>query len=61
MEYVLLMVVAVTLGALLMRGCVERKPGPEGGSIIQLWNQLLLAIGADKADEVKPQSGAPSP
>jgi hypothetical protein len=51
-EYVLLMIVAVALSALVMRSCVSRQED-QAGMIIQLWDTMVRTIGADTADEIK--------
>lgn len=50
-EYVLLMIVAVTISALVMRSCVSRQED-QAGVIIQLWDTMVRTIGVDTADEI---------
>jgi uncharacterized protein (UPF0333 family) len=52
-EYLLLLLVAVAIVSFAVRALVYRKEGSEGGVIIQVWNEMLTAIGKDEADEVK--------
>jgi uncharacterized protein (UPF0333 family) len=52
-EYLLLLIVAVTIVSLVVRGLVQRKEGTDGGVIIQVWNEMVTAIGKDEPDEVK--------
>jgi len=49
----MLMIVAVAISALLMRGCVSRQQD-QAGMMIQLWDTMLRVIGSDTADELKP-------
>lgn len=48
-EYVLLLVVAVTLATLITRMMVGREQGNEG-FVIRAWQTLITQIGADHAD-----------
>ena len=51
-EYVLLLLVVVTIASLLVREMVQRGPSPEErGFIIQGWAMLVEDIAADQADE----------
>lgn len=50
-EYVLLLVIAVSLVALISRAMVSQRPG-ETGFVIGVWQDVLSAIGSDKADDV---------
>lgn len=52
-EYLLLLVVAVAIASFAIRSLVQRKEGSDGGVIIQVWNDILQAIGKDPADEIK--------
>ncbi|MGE3973767.1 MAG: hypothetical protein AB7F59_04495 [Bdellovibrionales bacterium] len=51
-EYVMLMIVAIAIASLMMRGCVSRQQD-QAGMMIQLWDKMLLVIGEDTADELK--------
>lgn len=51
-EYVLLLVIAVSIVALISRSMVSQRPG-ETGFVIGVWQDVLAAIGSDKADDVK--------
>jgi hypothetical protein len=52
-EYILLLVVAVALAALITSKMVSRNPSNEG-FLIQAWDGMIKAIGADTADDVTP-------
>jgi hypothetical protein len=49
-EYVLLLVIAVGIAGLVLRGCVSRNEN-QAGVVIQLWDQMLKFIGSDIPDE----------
>lgn len=51
-EYVLLLVIAVSLAALLTKQLVNRRPGEEG-ILITKWQSMLKVIGDDFADDPK--------
>lgn len=53
-EYVLLLVIAVTIAMLMTRLMVSRDPG-QSGFVISKWNQIIEAIGADAADTPRQQ------
>lgn len=48
-EYVLLLVVAVTLATVITRMMVGREQGSEG-FVIRVWQNLITQIGSDHAD-----------
>lgn len=50
MEYILLLVVAVAIAGLVLKGCVSRNED-QAGVLIQVWDEMLHIIGADHADE----------
>ncbi|HEX4924762.1 MAG TPA: hypothetical protein VFV50_11780 [Bdellovibrionales bacterium] len=52
-EYLLLLIVAVAIVAFAIRGLVQRQEGQDGGVIIQVWDEMLRAIGSDPADDIK--------
>ena len=52
-EYVLLLIVAIALAALITKGFVSRDPGSPG-FLITSWNSLITQIGADHADGTGP-------
>lgn len=50
-EYVLLMIFAFTIAAILTRAMVGRdKDNP--GFVIEAWQAMLQQIGADRADDI---------
>jgi len=49
-EYVLLLIIAVSIAGLVLKGCVSRKQD-EAGVVIQFWDEMLNVVGADEADE----------
>jgi hypothetical protein len=49
-EYVLLLIVAVALAALIVRLMVSRNPD-EPGVIINKWYQIIRTVGEDLADD----------
>ncbi len=49
-EYVMLLIIAVAISSLVMKGCVSRNES-DAGVIIQFWDQVLKMIGEDFADE----------
>ena len=51
MEYVLLLVVAIVVISIAIKALVQRKQGEEG-VIIQVWSDMLTAIGNDEPDDV---------
>lgn len=51
-EYVLLLVFAVTIAMLITRAMVSRDPG-NPGFVVQAWHAALTQIGSDKADDIK--------
>ena len=57
LEYVLLLVVAVAMAALLTTTLVSRNP-ESTGMIVLKWYQIIQTIGADPADDLAP---APPP
>ena len=50
-EYVLLLVVAVTIAALMTRSLIGSDN--ERGIIVTAWSKVVSAIGADPADDIK--------
>ncbi len=51
-EYILLLVISVTLALLITRVMVGRDPG-NPGFVISAWNAMVLEIGDDKADDIR--------
>ena len=51
-EYVLLLIIAVTVAALIVNTIVSRDP-EEPGFLIRKWNQILEFIGDDLPDDIK--------
>lgn len=51
-EYVLLLVVAVSLAILITRFMVNRNPDSPG-LVIQTWSRILNTIGSDSADDIR--------
>ena len=51
-EYVLLLVVAVSLATLITRTMISQSQG-QTGFVITFWQQILTQIGSDKADDVE--------
>lgn len=49
-EYILLLVVAVSLATIMIKGLVSRTEGEEG-VIVTKWREIIDYIGADPADE----------
>ena len=49
-EYVFLLILAVAIAGLAVKGCVRRNED-EPGSVIVFWNGILKTIGSDLADE----------
>ena len=49
-EYVLLMVIAVAIAALLTRELVSRNP-ESPGVLVEKWNDILKTIGEDVPDK----------
>lgn len=58
LEYVLLLVVAVAMAALLTTTLVSRNP-ESTGMIVLKWYQIIQTIGADPADDLAPPPPAP--
>jgi hypothetical protein len=52
-EYLLLMVIAIGLSALLTKKLISRK-GSDTGMIVDAWNRILIQIGRDVPDCEKP-------
>jgi len=52
-EYVLLLIVAVSLAILITNAMVGRSDGNEG-FVITKWKQIISAIAQDRADDVGP-------
>jgi hypothetical protein len=50
-EYILLLVVAVSIAILITRTMIGRDDGNEG-FVIQAWQSLIEQIGADKPDDL---------
>jgi hypothetical protein len=50
-EYVLLLAIAVSLALIITKTLIGRTEGSPG-IVIQAWEQLIEAIGADKADDI---------
>jgi Flp pilus assembly pilin Flp len=55
-EYVLLLVVAVSLATLITRTMISQSQG-QTGFVITFWQQIIDQIGSDKADDIE-SSGA---
>lgn len=51
-EYVLLLVIAVSLAALITKELVSREDGNEGALVLK-WQSLLKVIGDDLPDDPK--------
>ena len=51
-EYILVLIVAVALAFVIVRGFINREEGNEG-LVIQAWMRMLGAIGSDTADDIK--------
>ncbi len=51
-EYILLLVISVTLALLITRVMVGRDPG-NPGFVISAWNAMVQEIGDDKADDIR--------
>lgn len=51
-EYVLLLVIAVSLAALLTKQLVSRESGNEGALVLK-WQAMLKVIGDDISDDPK--------
>ncbi len=45
-EYVLLLIVVVTISGIIVKGVVQRDKG-DPGFLIQAWNSLIQTIGSD--------------
>lgn len=61
LEYVLLLVVAVAMAALLTTTLVSRNP-ESTGMIVLKWHQIIQTIGADTADDLATSAPAgPTP
>lgn len=56
-EYVLLLVVAVSLATLITRTMISQSQG-QTGFVISFWQEIITQIGADKADDI--ESGGPA-
>jgi hypothetical protein len=54
-EYVFLLIFAVMIASLAVKGCVKRSED-EPGSVIVYWDGLLKTIGKDLSDEPNPNS-----
>lgn len=52
-EYVLLLLVAVSVAAVMVRTTINRDP-TEPGFLIDKWNQLIWTISLDDAAEIPP-------
>lgn len=50
-EYVLLLVIAVSIAALITRTMIAQRPG-ESGFVITFWQEIINQIGSDKSDDV---------
>lgn len=55
-EYLLLMVMAIGCAAILTKGLINRNAN-QPGIIINAWNKILVNIGRDVPDCVKPDCG----
>lgn len=49
LEYILLMLVAITIAVLITKQLVGRNPD-NPGVVIQKWSQITQVIGADQSD-----------
>jgi hypothetical protein len=50
-EYILLLVIAVSIAAFLVRSLVSRNED-QPGIIINVWQSVLTTIGVDPADDI---------
>ena len=57
-EYILLLIVAVGVAALMISSLVSRNPD-DPGFLISKWDKILRFIGADPADDVKREDQKP--
>lgn len=48
-EYVLLLIIVVSIAAIIIKGVVSRDPS-EAGFLIKAWNELVETIGNDCVD-----------
>lgn len=53
-EYVLLLVVVITIGMIISKQLVSRNE-ESPGFLIDKWNNILTTIGADPSDDLKPK------
>ena len=52
-EYVLLLVVAIAIAALITKAMISSDPG-NPGFVFSTWSKVNQAIGADTADDIAP-------
>jgi hypothetical protein len=52
-EYILLLIVVISIGGLLMRTLVSSDPN-NAGVVYRVWQEVLIEVGKDKADEPAP-------
>ena len=52
-EYVLLLVVAITIAALVTKAMISSDQG-NPGFVLSTWSKVIQAIGADSADDAAP-------
>ncbi len=53
LEYVLLLVVVVSLAEIIVKGLISREQN-EPGAIIKVWDTIIKKIGSDQAGEIEP-------
>lgn len=56
-EYVLLIVVGVSVAILITSTMVSRNPN-NPGFLIKKWSDIIRVIGSDTADDLNPQDGS---
>jgi hypothetical protein len=56
-EYVLLLVVAVSVATLITRTMISQSPG-QTGFVITFWQEIISQIGSDKADDIQSAGAA---
>lgn len=58
-EYVLLLIIAVVVAALIISAMVSRNPD-EPGFLVQKWDQIIRFIGNDMPDDVGREDQQPA-
>ena len=57
-EYVLLLVVGVSVAILITTTMVSRNP-ESPGFLVRKWLSMIRLVGSDNVDEIKPADGTP--